>query len=82
MLRAISCPNHKVIEAALPDVSVVDGGGCGNLRYSSAGNKTEPQRWASLPRVFFRQAGDQIEIVGKTSKASEAKVINYLKSLY
>lgn len=33
-------------------------------------------------RVFFRQAGEQIEILAKASKANEAKVINYLKSLY
>ena len=33
-------------------------------------------------RVFFRQAGQKIEIVAKASKANEAKVINQLKSLY
>lgn len=33
-------------------------------------------------RVFFRQAGNQIDIVAKASKANEARVINYLKSLY
>jgi RHS repeat-associated protein len=33
-------------------------------------------------RVFFRQAGNQIEILAKASKANESQVINYLKSLY
>ena len=33
-------------------------------------------------RVFFRQAGNEIDIVAKASKANEARVINYLKSLY
>jgi putative component of toxin-antitoxin plasmid stabilization module len=33
-------------------------------------------------RVFFRQAGNQIDILAKASKANEAKVINYLKSIY
>ena len=33
-------------------------------------------------RVFFRKSGGQIEILAKASKANEAKVINYLKSLY
>lgn len=33
-------------------------------------------------RVFFRQVGDTIDIVAKASKANEARVINYLKSLY
>jgi hypothetical protein len=33
-------------------------------------------------RVFFRQKGNEIEILAKASKANEARVINYLKSLY
>jgi RHS repeat-associated protein len=33
-------------------------------------------------RVFFQQAGNQIEILAKASKANESQVINYLKSLY
>ena len=33
-------------------------------------------------RVFFRQVGNKIEIVGKASKANEPAVINYLKTLY
>lgn len=32
-------------------------------------------------RVFFRQSGNTIDILAKASKANEAKVINYLKSL-
>ena len=33
-------------------------------------------------RVFFRQAGEQIEILAKAYKANEANVINYLNKIY
>ena len=33
-------------------------------------------------RVFFRIAGDKIEIVGKASKKNEAQVIKQLEQLY
>jgi hypothetical protein len=33
-------------------------------------------------RVFFQQAGNQIEILAKASKANESSVINYLKSIF
>ncbi len=33
-------------------------------------------------RVFFRRAGDKIEILAKASKQNEAQVINRLKKLY
>ena len=33
-------------------------------------------------RVFFRQSGNQIEILAKASKANEPAVINYLNSLF
>jgi len=52
------------------------------LGTKSLGNGISYARARDGARVFFRQAGEQIEILAKASKANEAKVINYLNSLY
>lgn len=45
----------------------------GNIRYARSSNGA---------RVFFRQAGDKIEILAKATKANETQVINRLMRLY
>jgi PHP family Zn ribbon phosphoesterase len=52
------------------------------LGTKSLGNGISYARARDGARVFFQQAGNQIEILAKASKANESSVINYLKSIF